>query len=393
MDPTLNPYSPGAGSPPPALVGRDAEIEIIRVAIERLRLGRSEKSFMLTGLRGVGKTVLLQEFVDLGLRRHWACELVEASPTMKFQQVVADVVQRVLLRLSPAQTLAARARRALGVLKSFKITWNLPEMGEVAVGLDPVPGHADSGSLDADLAALLIEVGEMAGERGRGFLFALDEVQYLSRKNLGALIAGLHRVHQKQLPLLLIGAGLPSLPALAAEARTYAERLFAFRTINSLGGADARAALELPAEREGVVWRPEALDQIVDRTKGYPYFLQEFGKQAWNAAADPGEITPSAVETALPIAVDELDRGLFCARTGRATDAEREYLVAMASLGKGPYASADVAAKLGKSTRKVGSLRSRLIKKGLCYSLRYGEIDFTVPLFDDFVRRRLAGDD
>lgn len=390
MDPIRNPYSPGAGNPPPALVGRDAERETIRVAIERLRRGRFARSMILTGLRGVGKTVLLREFLRLGQGRGWVCQSLEASEGMRFPQAMAELVRRVLVRLSPAQNVADRARRALGVLKSFQMRWNLPgDAGELSMGLDPVPGWADSGLLDEDLAGLFTEVGETARERGKGVLVTVDEVQYLKRKDLAALIVGLHQVNQEQLPFLAVGAGLPSVPALAGQATSYAERLFTFRPINSLGDNDARAALVEPADEEGVVWRPEALDRIVRETRGYPYFLQEFGKQAWDLADGPAEITAADVDTAIPVAVDELDTGFFRVRIDRTTDAEREYLAAMASLGQGPYASGQVAATLGRDTPGVGPVRDKLIRKGLCYSPRWGEIDFTVPLFDDFVRRRL----
>ena len=391
MDPTRNPYNPGAGSPPPALVGRDAELETIRIAIERLRLGRFAKSVILTGLRGVGKTVLLQEFRRLGQSRDWVCQPLEASEGMRFPQAMAELVRKVLLRLSRAQNVADRAKRALGVLRSFQMRWNLPDgAGELSMGLDPVPGWADSGLLDEDLAALFKEVGEAARERDRGVLVTVDEVQYLKRKDLAALIVGLHQVNQEQLPFLVVGAGLPSVPALAGEAKSYAERLFNFRSISSLDEDDARAALVEPADEEGVVWQPDALDRIVDETRGYPYFLQEFGKQAWDQAEGPAQITASDVATAVPMAVDELDTGFFRVRIDRTTDAERDYLVAMASLGAGPYASGRVAGKMGKDTPGVGPVRDKLIKKGLCYSPRWGEIDFTVPLFDGFARRRLC---
>ncbi len=284
MDPTRNPYSPGAGSPPPALVGRDAELETVRIAIERLRLGRFAKSVILTGLRGVGKTVLLQEFRRLGQSRDGVCQPLEASEGIRFPLAMSELVRKVVLRLSPAQNVADQAKRALGVLKSFQLRWNLPDGGDVTVGLDPVPGWADSGLLDEDLAGLFTGVGRAARERGKGALITVDEVQYLKRKDLGALIVGLHQV---------------------------------------------------------------------------------------------------------PAAVDELDTGFFRVRVDRTTDSEREYLVAMASLGKGPYSSGRVAATMGKDTPGVGPVRDKLIKKGLCYSPRWGEIDFTVPLFDDFVRRRL----
>ncbi len=392
MDPTRNPYSPGAGNPPPALVGRDAELETIRIAIERLRRGRFAKSVILTGLRGVGKTVLLQEFRRMGQSRDWVCQPLEAGQGMRFPQAMAELVRKVLLRLSPAQNVADRARRALGVLRSFQMRWNLPDgAGELSMGLDPVPGWADSGLLDEDLAALFTEVGAAARERGKGVLVTVDEVQYLKSKDLAALIVGLHQVNQEQLPFLVVAAGLPSVPALAGEAKSYAERLFNFRWINSLGADDARAALVEPADEEGVVWQPAALDRIVDETRGYPYFLQEFGKQAWDQAEGPAQITASDVATAVPMAVDELDTGFFRVRIDRTTDSERDYLVAMASLGAGPYASGRVASTMGKDTPGVGPVRDKLIKKGLCYAPRWGEIDFTVPLFNDFVRRCLRG--
>ncbi len=390
MDPTHNPYSPGAGSPPPALVGRDAELEAVRIAIERLRLGRSARSTILTGLRGVGKTVLLQEFSRLGQERDWVCRPLEAGRGMSLPNAMADLVRKVLLRLSPARDLADRGRRALGVLKSFQMRWNLPDGSDLTVGLDSVPGWADSGLLDEDLAGLFTEVGEVARERGRGVLVTLDEVQYLKSDDLGALIVGLHQISQNQLPFLLVAAGLPSVPKLAAEARSYAERLFDFRTINSLGEDDARAALVEPAEQEGVAWEDEALDRIVAETRGYPYFVQEFGKQSWDVAEGADRITAADVDAGVPIAVDELDTGFFRVRVDGMGDAELEYLIAMASLGRGPHASGRVAAAMGKDTPGVGALRHKLIEKGLCYSPRYGEIDFTVPLFDDFVRRRLG---
>lgn len=390
MDPIRNPFNPGAGSFPPALVGRDSEIETLRIAIERLKLGRSARSMILSGLRGVGKTVLLQEFRRLGQARGWICRDLEASSGLSLPHVMADLLRKVLLRLSPAHDLADRVRRALGVLKSFQMRWDLADGGDVTMGLDPVPGWADSGLLDEDLAGLFVEIGEAARDRRKGVLLTLDEVQYLKRDDLGALIVGLHQISQRQLPFLMVAAGLPSVPALAGEARSYAERLFEFRTINSLREDDARAALAAPAVREGVSWHDDALDWIIHRTRGYPYFLQEFGKQAWDMAESADEITAADVEAGVPLAVDELDTGFFGVRIGRTTDAERDYLVAMASLGKGPYGSGSVAAKMGRDTPGVGPLRHRLIEKGLCYSPRRGEIDFTVPLFDDFVRRRLG---
>ena len=390
MDPVRNPYSPGAGSPPPALVGRDAQLDAFDIAVQRLGIGRAAKSQMLTGLRGVGKTVLLREFGRTAETHGWTHVPTEATEDQRFVESMAALVRKALLRLSAGRRAAERARRALGILRSFLVRWNLPDGSELALGFDPVPGFADSGALDDDLAGLFAALGDLARAQHTGILFTVDEVQYLSRDELAALIVGLHRVSQEQLPFMVAGAGLPSLPALAGEAKSYAERLFNFPVIDSLPPGEASEALSAPAAEEGVRWQPDALERIVDLTDGYPYFLQEFGKQAWDVAAGPDRITIADVEASVPLAVDELDSGFFRARIGRTTDAERAYLTAMASLGPGPHGSGKVAAALGKTTTQVGPHRDALIKRGLCYSPRHGIIDFTVPMFDQFIRRWTA---
>lgn len=387
MDPVRNPYSPGAGTPPPALVGREDELEEFDIAVQRLGLGRSSKSLMLTGLRGVGKTVLLREFGQTAKRYGWVHQSIEATEDLALPAAMAMLTRKALLSLSAGERRSERVRRAFGVLSSFRVSWNLPDGGDVSVGLDPIQGVADSGLLDDDLADLFTEVGEVAKTAGTGVLLTIDEIQYLSRGDLAALIVGLHRISQEQLPFMVAGAGLPSVPALAGEAKSYAERLFTYRVIDSLPGVEARAALTEPTVAEGVTWQPAALDCLVDITGGYPYFLQEFGGQAWDMANGPDEITRADVESAIPIAFYELDTGFFRVRIDRTTDSEREYLKAMAQLGSGIYASGDVAAKLGKVTTQVGPIRDALIKKGLCYSPRHGEIAFTVPMFDQFIRR------
>lgn len=390
MDPVRNPYSPGAGSPPPALVGRDAHLGAIDIAVQRLAIRRSAKSLMLTGLRGVGKTVLLREFGRTAEAHGWTHVPTEAAESQRFVESMATLVRKALLRLSAARRAAERARRALGILRSFLVRWNLPDGGELALGFDPIPGFADSGALDDDLAGLFAALGEFAQAQDTGVLFTVDEIQYLSQDELTALIMGLHRVSQDQLPFMIAGAGLPSLPSLAGEARSYAERLFSFPVIDSLPAGEAREALLSPAADEGVHWEPDALERIIDLTHGYPYFLQEFGKQAWDVAAGPDHITVADVEAAVPVAIHELDTGFFRVRIGRTTDAERAYLAAMGSLGPGPYGSGKVAAAMGKATTQVGPHRDALIKRGLCYSPRHGIIDFTVPMFDQFIRRWTA---
>ncbi len=390
MDPARNPYNPGAGAPPPALVGREHAIEAFDIAVRRFGLGRSARSMLLTGLRGVGKTVLLREFGRIGERSRWVYQRIEATEDLRFPETLAILVRKAILRLSIGERVAERARRARGVLKSFQVRWELPVNGDIVAGFDPVPGYADSGELDHDLADLFIEVGELAKARGVGVLFTIDEMQYLSRRHLKALIVGLHSISQEQLPFVVAGAGLPSLLALVGDARSYAERLFEFRVINSLKADEATTALVEPAQAEGVRWHPDALERVVTRTRGYPYFLQEFGKQVWNIAEGPEEITPTDVDAAIPIATDELDTGFFRVRIDRTTDTERTYLSAIASLGAGPYASGEVAAAMGKTTGQVGPHRDALIKRGLCYSPRHGIIDFTVPMFDRFISRRMT---
>ena len=390
MDPARNPYNPGAGAPPPALVGREDAIRSFDIAVRRFALGRSARSMLLTGLRGVGKTVLLREFGRIGESSGWVYQKIEATEDLAFPETLAILVRKSILRLSAGQRVVERTRRAWGVLKSFQIRWKLPVNGDIVAGFDPVPGYADSGRLDHDLSDLFNEVGELARDRSLGVLFTIDEMQYLSKRDLTALIVGLHGISQEQLPFVVAGAGLPSLLALVGDARSYAERLFEFKEINSLAPEEARAALVEPAESEGVHWRADALEQVVTGTKGYPYFLQEFGKQVWNIAEGFDEIAAADVEAATPVATDELDTGFFRVRIDRTTDTERSYLSAMASLGAGPYASGEVAAALGKTTAQVGPHRDALIKRGLCFSPRYGVIDFTVPMFDQFIRRRIT---
>ncbi len=394
MDPISNPYSPGAGAQPPALVGRDVQLREFEIALQRLALGRPARSFILTGLRGVGKTVLLNQFGQIGRNQSWVHQHLEATDEINLPRAMATLARNAILRLSRRRRLAERAGRALGILKSFQIRWHIPDAGALDIAVDPtvdpIAGWADSGALEVDLADLLVEVGELAQAAEVGVLFTIDEMQYLSKDQLAALIVGLHRISQEQLPLVLVGAGLPSLPALAGEAKSYAERLFKFTVIDRLGWEDALEALASPARREGVVWTDDALRLVVDQSEGYPYFLQEFGNQAWDIAEGPGIIEAEDVEVAIPIATEELDAGFFAVRFDRTTPAEREYLLAMAASGPGPYQSGDIARSMGKQTGQVSPMRDSLIKRGLCYSPSYGVIDFTVPMFDRFVRRRLG---
>ncbi|MDE0600365.1 MAG: ATP-binding protein [bacterium] len=390
MDPARNPYSPGAGARPPALVGRDDELNHFEIAIRRLAAGLYDRSMLLSGLRGVGKTVLLNEFCSIAQRQAWVFQQIEATKELDLSRIMADRIRIALLQLSAGHRLAERARRALGVLKSFRVRWHLPEGGDVELGIEPIAGRADTGILQEDLADLFIEVGEYASEQEVGILITIDEAQYLGRDQLGTLVMGLHKVSQRQLPFMVVPAGLPSLPALAGEARSYAERLFTFVKINSLQPEEAATALTVPAEAHGVRWHTDALDRIVDETAGYPYFLQEFGKHAWNFARGPHHITLEDIKHAIPFAVETLDTGFFSIRFDRTTETERAYLAAMAHLGAGPHASGTVASAMGRTTSQVSPFRNSLISKGLCHAPSHGRIAFTVPMFDQFVRRRVS---
>ena len=387
MDPVRNPYSPGAGIPPPALVGRGRELETFDIAVQRLTLGRSARSQLLTGLRGTGKTVLLREFGRIADRNGWVHEKIEATEDFAFVEGISILVCRALLRLRDRDQIQDRARRALGALTAFRIAYRVPDIGiDVDLGVEPAVGRADTGILAEDLAELFIEVGDAARTGGIGVLLTIDELQYVSQANLAALIVGLHRVSQEQLPLMVAGAGLPTLPGLVGEAKPYAERLFDFHEINSLAPDDARLALSHPAEAEGVAWSDAALDFVLELARGYPYFLQEFGKHAWDVAAGP-DIRRADVDAAATIALSELDAGFFRARLDRTTDAERAYLRAMAQFGPGPVGPGEVIKALGKTTAQTGLVRDALIKRGLIYSPRWGRLAFTAPMFDEYVAR------
>ncbi|MYE68095.1 MAG: ATP-binding protein [Acidimicrobiia bacterium] len=389
MDPVANPYSPGAGKRPPALVGREAEIAAFDVAVRRLALGRSDRSQVLTGLRGVGKTVLLREFRDIAAGRGWACQHIEIGEGDNFVAQIAAAARGALLDLSPTRRLAQAASRVLGILKSFQLSWDIPAAGTLTLTVDPDSCSAVSGILQRDLTDLLRAVAEHAGERDKGVVLTIDEIQHLPRDHLRPLVIALHEVGQAELPLLVAGAGLPSILGLLGEARTYAERLFGFVEINSLDEEAAARALAEPAAAEGVTWGDAALEEVLRRTSGYPYFLQEFGRQVWRMAEGPDRISRGDVLEAAPIAIAELDAGFFRVRMDRTTDTQRAYLSAMAAMGPGPYRSGDIAKALGRKTTQLAPVRQALIARGLCYSPRHDVLAFTVPAFDDFIRRRI----
>jgi hypothetical protein len=385
MDPVRNPYSPGAGTRPPALVGREREIDSLDVALQRLRLGRDGRSQMLTGLRGVGKTVMLNEFEQLAEARGFFHEHVEVGEDGDLAPRLASAFRRILLTMDAKRRIGERVRTALGVLKAF--TLRLPGGPELSIDVEAVHGPADSGDLATDLAGLFVELGQVARDHDTGVLITVDELHYVRLPTLEALVMGVHRAAQLGLPITIAGAGLPSLATLTGEAKSYAERIFTFPVIGSLADPLAREALVVPAEDEKVTWQDEALSSILQVTLGYPYFLQEFGKQAWDIAEGPDVITVDDVIRSIPVATAELDDGFFRVRTGRTSDPERAYLRAMAEHGPGPVKSADVASLLGRKMTAMGPTREGLIRKAVCYSPRWGEIDFTVPLFDQFMKR------
>lgn len=385
MDPVRNPYTPGAGSRPPVLTGRDAELQAFRVLLQRLQLGRPEKSMIITGLRGVGKTVLLNTFEGIAEAADFRTAKAEITHDTDFGALIARMVRRALLSVSGAERLRDRVQRAAGILKSFTI--RLPDGPELGFDIDPAVGQADSGDLAEDLSDLFVGLGEAASERDTGVALLFDEVQFLDRFELEALIAALHQTSQRNLPITMVGAGLPQLPALTGSAKSYSERLFDFPRIGELAYEDAKEALEVPAQREGVPYEPYATEEVIEYTQGYPYFIQEYGKHVWNIA-NGDAITADDVERARDRVQLQLDENFFRVRVARCTSAELRYLSAMAELGDGPYRSGEIASRLGRpGPENVAPTRARLIEKGLIFSPGHGLNEFTVPQFGAFMRR------
>jgi hypothetical protein len=386
MDPRLDPYTPNAGAKPPALVGRDEELEAFEVLLNRLQAGHAEQSLLITGLRGVGKTVLLGAFEERARLAGWVTVETEITKSSEFGPRMAHLARRALLQVAPKDRWRDRARRAASVLKSFSLTVSSEGSVSATWDVDALPGVADSGDLSEDLMDLLVAVGEAAQEQGSGVVFLFDEVQFLERGELEAIIAALHRTVQRQLPITLVGAGLPQLPRLAGEAKSYAERLFRFPRIGPLPPLEAELALTQPANDLGVAIEERAVGTVVAYTQGYPYFIQEYGKALWGHAAGSPITAVEAVE-AQAIVEAKLDVGFFRVRVERASESEILYLRAMASLGADPQRAGEVAVVLGKSSEQLGPTRARLIDKGLLYTPSYGMAAFTVPQFDRYLRR------
>ena len=389
MDPLRNPFSPGAGSPPPELVGRDPILEQTRILLGRTKLKRSEKSILLTGLRGVGKTVLLNEIERLAKAEGYRTILIEALEDKPLGPLIAPHLRTLLFDLDRMAGAGDKAKRGLRVLRSFIGALKV-SVGDVTFGLDidPQEGTADSGDLEIDLPSLFVAVAEAAEERKSAIAILIDELQYFTTKELGALIMAMHRIQQLQLPLVLLGAGLPILPGLAGQAKSYAERLFGFPEVGALSEEDAIKALRDPALAANVVFEADALFEIYRVTKGYPYFLQEWGYQAWNLA--PGSpVTLQVVKSATETVTRRLDRNFFRVRFDRLTPGERSFLRTMAQLGPGAHRTGEIADALGQKVTSLGPVRAKLIRKGMVYSPAYGDLAFTVPLFDEFMVRAI----
>ncbi len=389
MDRFTNPYSPGAGTPPPALIGRDALIEGFEFALRRALDGRPGKSYMTVGLRGVGKTVLLNRFVMIASGLGMKVGFLEVPEPGGFRGLLSIRLRKILLELQSRPVRDAVGRlvaRALGVLRSF--TLQLPDGLSFSLGVESLAGHADSGILSEDLTDVMVAVGEAARACESGLVLAVDEAQYLSEVELAAVVTAIHRTTQLSLPVVLVGAGLPQLPRLVGEAKSHSERLFEFPVVDSLVASDATEAIVRPAREKGVEFEPAAIDVILEASRGYPYFLQEWGFHVWNGSPD-SPITGADVRSVRSGVITALDNNFFRVRLDRLTPKEGEYLRAMAELGPGPHRSGDIAAQLGLNSESVAPRRANLISKGMIYSPAHGDTAFTVPLFDEFLRRSM----
>ena len=387
MDNSRNPFEPGAGTRPPNLVGREREVEDAIASIKRGKDGRPIRGQIFYGMRGVGKTVLLRRIGQLASEVGCVVAHLETPEGTSFPSLLVPELRKIVLELSLAAKAKARIARAAGALQAFAAIFKV-KIGDVGVEVDSPKGLADSGDLAADLGDLLISVGELASAAGRGVVIALDEMQYLSMNDLSAIISAVHRCNQEGLPIGFFGAGLPNLLAKAGDAKSYSERLFQFVEVGALNAEDAARAIKIPIEDEGAKIAKNAVAFIVEQTRGYPYFLQEWGFGAWNAAPK-SPITLGDVKTANDHILERLDRSFFKVRYDRLTATERLYLRAMAELGPGPHASGDVAEMLGRDVTALGSIRRRVIEKGMAYDTEYGVVAFTVPLFDDFMKREV----
>lgn len=386
MDPYRNPFAPGAGSRPPELAGRDATLEAARISCGRAIKGRSARSIMLLGLRGTGKTVLLNEVGKIAQEEGLLVSKVESPERESLARLLYPEMRKVMRALSGIEAAKQIASRGLKGLRSFAAIFKIDIAG-VEVGVEPEPGLADSGDLQYDLPDLFEVIGRAAQAAGKGWILLIDEVQYLSEADLSALIVSIHRMSQEGLPVLLVGAGLPQVARLAGEAKSYAERLFLYPAVGALDQPSAIQAVEKPIVDEEATIEPSALDEIVERTRGYPFFLQEWASTAWNNAEGP-EITLDDVSQSYAETLASLDAGFFRVRIDRLTKSEVQFVKTMSELGDGPYAMADIAKAMGRTQSSLGPTRANIISKGMIYSTDHGYLNFTVPLFAEYMRRQ-----
>lgn len=389
MNEVTNPFSPGAGSQPPELAGRAQILRKAEISLARIKAGRAEKSFFLVGLRGVGKTVLLHKIENLAKIDAYQTLMIEASEDKTLSEFLIPYLRTLLLSLDTSKMVSDKVKRAIRVLKSFVLKVKLDGDIEFGLDIDPERGIADSGDLETDLSQLFVALGEAAQDRSTAIAIIIDEIQYLDDEELSSLIMAIHKVTQKALPLILVGAGLPQLYGKAGNAKSYAERLFDYLYIGALSDEDAKVALLEPVKRQNVSIAENALGKILRVTERYPYFLQEWGYQSWNIA-QKSPITLSDINKATGESIKRLDTSFFRVRFDRLTPREKEYLRAMAELGPGPHRSGDIADLLGVRVQSVAPFRSSLIRKGMIYSPAHGDTEFTVPLFVDFMKRTMS---
>jgi hypothetical protein len=388
MDPVRNPFAPGAGSRPPELAGRESILHDADVAIQRALLGKPSRSQMLLGLRGVGKTVLLAKIEEMAEAAGHLTSFIEAPEGRPLGELLIPKITQALRKLSVIENAKGKAHSALRALRSFASAFNLT-YGEFGISVEPETGVADSGNIENDLPELFVRVGEAAKAAGKAWTLLIDEVQYLRSADLAALIVSLHKISQKDLPVLFFGAGLPQVAALSGDAKSYAERLFHYPAVGALQDEDAKSAVKQPIEAEGERITDDALGEILKKTKGYPYFIQEWAYQCWDICMGP-EITVADAKSAAERATRRLDEGFFKVRFDRLTPKEREYVITMAKLGEGPYRSSDVATALGETHQSLGPRRAQIITKGMIYSPSHGDIAFTVPMFNDYLMRNFS---
>ena len=387
MNALENPYTPGAGNPPPELAGRESILTDSKLAIQRSNLGRSARSFMFIGLRGVGKTVLLNELQSIAQKQNVFTGFFEIDSNRSLSRNVIKVMKSVLMELDRNNGVRQAVKRGLRVLKSFISAVKIKiEDVELSIDIDKEQGVADSGDLSGDLTDVFVATGEAARECESSIVIFIDEIQKIDLKEFNALIAAVHRVVQLNLPIILFAAGLPNTIKISGEAKSYVERLFEFPEIGSLDTQDATIALTLPAEKAGVKFDKDAISTIIEQTKGYPYFIQEWGYQSWNAALK-SPITAKDVEIASLESINRLDKNFFRVRFEQLTALQQRYLKAMAKLGNVSIKSGDIAKNFDQSSKNLGSTRDALIKNGMIYSGRYGYLSFSVPLFDEYLNR------